>query len=48
MTIKLDKGDKWIFGKTFKKKYQLVFNKDIKTFGFYSKNNKKAKIIKPK
>ena len=30
------------------KKYQLVFNKDMRTFGFYSKNNIKAKIIKPK
>ena len=48
MTIKLDRGDKWIFGKTFMKKYQIVFNNDMRTIGFYLKNRENKKIIKPK
>ena len=47
MTLKLDKGDKWIFGKAFMKKYQIVFNNDMRTLGFYLKDNIKTKIIKP-
>ena len=47
MTIKLNKGDRWIFGKAFMKKYQIVFNNDMRTLGFYLNNNKK-KNIKPK
>ena len=48
MAIKLDKGDKWILGKTFIKKYQIVFNNDMRTLGFYLKGNQMNKIIKPK
>ena len=47
MAIKLNKGDRWIFGKAFMKKYPIVFNNDMRTLGFYINNNKK-KIIKPK
>ena len=47
MAIKLNMGDRWIFGKAFMKKYQIVFNNDMRTLGFYLNNNNK-KIIKPK
>ena len=46
MTIKIDRGDKWILGKTFMKKYQIVFNNDMRTLGFYLNIDKK-KMIKP-
>ena len=47
MAIKLNAGDRWILGKAFMKKYQIVFNNDMRTLGFYLDNNKK-KIINPK
>ena len=47
MTLKIDRGDKWIFGKIFMKKYQIVFNNDMRTIGFYLKNKEKNKLMKP-
>ena len=47
MTIKLDRGDYWIFGKTFMKKYQIIFNNDMRTLGFYFKDNKLKKVKNP-
>ena len=46
MTLKITQGDKWIFGKTFMKKYQIVFNNDMRTLGFYLPKEKN--VIKPK
>ena len=31
--------DQWIFGKTFMKKYQFIFNSEMKTLGFYILND---------
>ena len=31
--------DQWIFGKIFMKKYQVIFNSEMKTIGFYINNN---------
>ena len=47
MALKIDRGDKWVLGKTFMKKYQIVFNNDMKTIGFYLNNNKIKKDISP-
>ena len=47
MASKIDRGDKWIFGKAFMKKYQIVFNNDKRTIGFYL-NTTRKKIKKPR
>ena len=47
MKLKIDRGDKWVLGKTFMKKYQIVFNNDMKTIGFYLNKNKIKKDINP-
>ena len=38
--------DQWIFGKVFMKKYQIIFNNEMKTIGFYiERNNYNVNII---
>ena len=37
--IKNNEVDQWIFGKTFLKKYQIVFNSEMKTLGYYTTIN---------
>jgi hypothetical protein len=36
--------DQWIFGKIFLKKYQIVFNSEMKTIGFYINKNMEKSI----
>ena len=35
ISIKNNAVDQWIFGKIFMKKYQVIFNSEMKTIGFY-------------
>ena len=34
--------DQWIFGKIFMKKYQVIFNSELRTIGFYINQNKNS------
>ena len=47
MALKVDRGGKWVFGKTFMKKYQIIFNNDMRTLGFYLKEKNHKKYTKP-
>ena len=38
--------DNWIFGKIFMKKYQFIFNSEMKTMAFYIDNNIKSNQLK--
>ena len=39
--VKNNVVDQWIFGKIFMKKYQVIFNSEMKTIGFYLDNENK-------
>ena len=41
---KKNEVDQWIFGKIFMKKFQFVFNTEMKTLGYYTENNKNNNI----
>ena len=41
---KKNEVDQWIFGKIFMKKFQFVFNTEMKTLGYYTENNKNNDI----
>ena len=38
--VKQNSVDSWVFGKVFMKKYQIIFNSEFKTIGFYLDNEK--------
>ena len=42
--LKNNAADQWIFGKVFMKKYQIIFNSQMKTIGFYTNSKNQNSI----